>query len=185
MLPPNSPPAQCSPDRREFIKRTLAGSMLLGSTALLTACQKRAAPASEISRPAGLTVLDAPQFRTLAAFSQAILPGGGTDPAIAAVPYRIDQEIRFWSAKNQAQVQSLLALIEHGTRYFVFSWRSFNALSLAERRAYLRGWESSWFAFRRQAFQALRMMVFFYYYSQDETWKAIGYDGPWKEKLNQ
>ncbi len=177
----NLPAVQRSSDRREFLKKSLAGTILLGSAAFLTECRRRAAPASESPRPAGLAVLDAAQFRTLTAFSQAILPGPAPDPAVAAVPHRIDQEIGFWSAKNQGQIQSLLALIEHGTRYFVFSWRSFSALSIAERQAYLRGWESSWFGFRRQAFQALRMMVFFYYYSQDGTWKSIGYDGPWEK----
>lgn len=162
-------------DRREFLKKSVAGAVLLGSAGFLAQCQRRVTPAP---RPEGVTVFEAREFETLRAFCQTVLPAADT-PAAQAVPYRIDREIGHWSAKNQAEVKSLLALLEGGTRYFLYGWRPFSGLSADEGQDYLHGWESSRFDFRRQAFQALRMMAFFYFYSQDETWKVIGYDGPW------
>lgn len=168
-------------NRREFLKKSLAGTLLLASAAFLARCSRR----QETSRPAGLLILNGEEFKTLAAFSAAVLPGlGPSVPPVTAVPHRIDREISQWTPKNQSQVKSLLALIENGTRYFFFSWRPFSELALRERQDYLHEWENSRLAFRRQAFQALRMMAFFYFYSQDETWKAIGYDGPWVKPLS-
>ena len=119
------------------------------------------------------------ELSTVAAFSEAVLPGGDKTGAPESVPFRIDREVCQWSLRNQSQVRSLLALLENGTRYFLFSWWPFSDLSLDERRRYLLEWQNSTIDLRRQAYQVLRMMVFFYYYSQDTTWKAVGYDGPW------
>jgi hypothetical protein len=119
------------------------------------------------------------EFSTLRAFAEAVLPPPETSAPVIATCSRVDSEVGWWRAKNQEQVKQLLSLIEDGTRYFLFSWRAFSDLSLTERRSYLRQWESSRLAFRREAYQALRMLVFFFYYSQDATWKCIGYDGPW------
>ena len=162
-------------DRRDFLKKSLLGSLLLGSASLLANCKRRVVVAA---RPEGISILNITEFKTLTALCQAVLPEPES-PAGQAVPYRIDREISFWQEKNQAQVKSLLALVEQGTRYFFYSWHSFGELPKNARQDYLHGWESSRFNFRRQAFQALRMMTFFFFYSQDATWKAIGYDGPW------
>jgi len=173
---PESHFRSASGTRRDFLKKSLAGTVLLSSAGFLAQCQRRRGAAQ---RPEGASVFAVEEFSTLAAFCQAILPGPETSTAVQKVPYRIDQEVRHWEAKNQAEVKSLLALIENGTRYFFFSWDRFKALSLEDRRRYLRGWETSRFDFRRQALAALRMLAVFYYYAQDETWSAIGYDGPW------
>lgn len=166
--------------RRDFLKKSLLGSLLLGSAGLLANCRRRVA---EAPRPEGVSIFNVTEFRTLSKFCQAVLPDAQS-PAGQAVPYRIDREISYWQGKNRAQVKSLLALIEQGTKYFFYSWHSFSELPTQEQQDYLHGWESSRFNFRRQAFQALRMMAFFFFYSQDATWKAIGYDGPWIGKLN-
>lgn len=128
--------------------------------------------------------LTSQELRTVSAFSEVVLPRGDKTGAAESVPFRIDRELSQWSSGNQSQVRSLLALVENGTRYFLFSWWSFSDLSLDERRHYLLEWENSTIELRRQAYQVLRMMAFFYYYSQDATWKAIDYDGPWIKGLS-
>lgn len=167
-------------DRRDFLKKSLLGSLLFGSAGFVANCKQRAAV--EV-RPEGVLVLNVAEFRTLTQFCRAVLPEADS-PASQAVPYRIDREISYWQEQNRAQVKSLLALIEQGTRYFFYSWYSFRELPTQSQQDYLHGWESSRFSFRRQAFQALRMMALFFYYAQDATWKTIGYDGPWVEKVN-
>jgi hypothetical protein len=175
------PPAAGS-GRREFLRKTLAGAVVLGSAAFLARCT-----ADEPGPADGMLVLSARELKTLQNFCQAVLPaspaaGAPTDSSadpVLATPYRIDREISQWTPKNRAQMRSVLALVEDGTRYFLFSWRRFGELSAQERRAYLHGWARSEFRLRRTSYQALRMMCLFYYYSQDSTWKAIGYDGPW------
>lgn len=165
--------------RRDFLKKSLLGSVLLSSAGLVANCRRQAA---ESPRPEGVLVVNAAQLKTLSKFCQAVLPDADS-PSGQLVPYRIDRELSSWQEKNQAQVKSLLALIEQGTKYFLYSWRPFSELPAPEQQEYLHGWESSRFSFRRQAFQALRMMALFFFYSQDATWKAIGYDGPWVSKL--
>jgi hypothetical protein len=175
MQPPDSFLTIAASTRRDFLKKSLLGTLALGSAGFLAQCKRRV---TMTPRPEGALVFDAPQFKTLTGFCQGVLPASETQAA-RAVPYRIDAEVSHWSPKDQAQVKSLLVLIENGPRYFFFNWRPFVRLAPSERQEYLRGWESSRFGFRRQAFQALRMLAQFYFYSQDETWKAISYDGPW------
>jgi hypothetical protein len=153
--------------------------MLAGWALPLAACRGGPGQSSEAAKPEGAVVLNAAELRTLRAFCQTVLPGPAASRPVEAVPLRMDSEISFWAVKPRGEFRSLLGLLENGTRYFLFSWRLFSDLSEADRRAYLEGWESSWLDFRRQGFQILRLMAFFYFYSQDETWKSIGYDGPW------
>ncbi len=163
-------------NRRDFLKHSLTGTVLLGSAGFLSRCTGgRTGPAP------GLMFFSSRELKTLTAFSQAVLPIAETSSAVQSVPSRIDREVSQWSARNQSQARSLLALVENGTRYFFFGWWPFSDLSVEERRRYLLEWESSTIDLRRQAYQALRMMAFFYYYSQDATWLAIDYDGPWIE----
>lgn len=166
--------------RREFLKKSLAGTLLLGSAGFLARCNRaRIAPSGELAS------LDAREFVTLQAFCETVLPvSESVKNQVASAPLRIDREISLWSSKNRGQIKSLLALLENGTRYFFFSWRTFSELPQAERERYLRDWEESRFEFRREAFQALRMMAFFFFYSQEATWKALGYDGPWVKRAD-
>lgn len=173
----HDPPGR-SPNRREFLKTSLAGSVVLGAAGFVAQCTRQ-----ETTRPRDLIFLNAREFSTLAAFARGVLPTGAPD-AVNATPYRIDRELVHWSARGQGQARQLLALMENGTRYFLFSWQAFTKLSARELEDYLHGWETSSLDFRRTAFQALRTLAFFYYYSQDSTWKSIGYDGPWV-KLKQ
>ena len=162
--------------RRDFLKRSLTGTVLLGSAGFLSLCTGgRPGPAP------GLAFFGVQELNALTAFTETVLPAADTTGAAQSVPFRIDREVSHWSARNQSQVRSLLALVENGTRYFFFSWWPFSDLPLDKRRRYLLEWENSTIDLRRQAYQALRMLVFFYYYSQEVTWKAIGYDGPWIE----
>lgn len=159
--------------RREFLKTSLAGGAILSAAGFLAQCTSPETP----GRP-DLVFLNAREFETLTAFARAILPAL-VPGAVDATPYRIDREVARWNARSQSQVKQVLALVENGTRYFLFSIRPFRELATRDAQDYLRAWETSRFDFRRTAYQALRMLTLFYYYSQDAAWPSIGYDGPW------
>lgn len=63
-------------------------------------------------------------------------------------------------------------------------WRSFSRLDLADRTEVLHGWMSSRFGLRRAAFQAIKRLTLFLFYSWvptdgvNPTWSTIGYEPP-------
>ena len=57
-------------------------------------------------------------------------------------------------------------------------FRRFSQLGPQERDESLAGWMNSRFGTRRLAFQALRNLSLLGYWSQQETWPLIGYQGP-------
>ncbi len=62
--------------------------------------------------------------------------------------------------------------------------KAFSAMSLPQRTALLRSWETSRFNIRRKAFQALKRLALMLFYSltddksRNPNWPAIGYSGP-------
>jgi hypothetical protein len=56
--------------------------------------------------------------------------------------------------------------------------RRFSALTLQRQREYLDLWNRSEFLARRQFYFSARALVMIAAYSMDDTWAAIGYDGP-------
>jgi hypothetical protein len=61
---------------------------------------------------------------------------------------------------------------------FDFTFTRFTRMTAEQQDAVLRGWMTSRFALRRQAFLALRNLAFAGWYSQPEVWRTIGYRGP-------
>jgi hypothetical protein len=73
---------------------------------------------------------------------------------------------------------ALLRAVEWGPYLFDWTFARFSELDAAAQDASLRGWMTSRFALRRQGFQALKNLSFLGWYSQEESWRAIGYAGP-------
>jgi hypothetical protein len=71
-----------------------------------------------------------------------------------------------------------LWLFEWWPFLFELRFRRFSALDADARDASLRGWMTSRFAVRRTAFLALRNLALLGFWSQEETWPLIGYQGP-------
>lgn len=72
----------------------------------------------------------------------------------------------------------LLRLVEWGPVLFDFTFTRFTRMSDAERDASLRAWMTSRLRLRRLGFRALRNLSMLGWYSQDESWPAVGYAGP-------
>jgi len=72
----------------------------------------------------------------------------------------------------------LLRLVEWGPVLFDFTFTRFTRMGDAERDASLRAWMTSRLRLRRQGFRALRNLAMLGWYSQEESWAALGYAGP-------
>ena len=72
----------------------------------------------------------------------------------------------------------LLRAVEWGPCLFDWTFARFTSLGDAEQDASLRGWMTSRIRLRRLGFQALRNLSLLGWYSQDASWRAIGYAGP-------
>ena len=83
---------------------------------------------------------------------------------------------------DRAELVQLLGLLESRAANLALAGvpRRFSALSLPERERFLRGWATSWLPLKRKAFQALKRLAAFLYYTADGSgaWERIGYPGP-------
>jgi hypothetical protein len=160
--------------RRGFLR--LAGATAaLGALGQLRALPLRAAPPgaprffdpgeTEILTQLAERIVDsddpaAPRVRDTAAVA-----------AIDALCGRLDPEIA-------GQLPLALQLFDWGPWIFDWTPSRFTRMDAAAQDASLRAWLESRLALRRQAFQGIRNLCLFGYYSQPEVWPAIGYQGP-------
>ena len=93
----------------------------------------------------------------------------GVDRAIAGLPPAVRAEI--------AQLFALLALAP-GRRVFAGVASPWNEASADEVDAFLRAWQSSGWALKRTAYDALHQLVIAAWYANPRSWPAIGYPGP-------
>jgi hypothetical protein len=112
-----------------------------------------------------------------------VLPADGQNPGAdeLGVPARIDRELSFHSERLQSDMRDALLLVDWSP--LLTRLRRFTHLSDAARDAELRAMMTSGLAWRRSAFQGLKFLVVFFHYTQDASWPAIGYDGPWVKRL--
>jgi len=165
-----------SASRRGFL-RLLGGAAALGGLA-----QLRALPAAAAGAGAG-------QARFFAAREREILtqivermvdtgePGAPRVRDTRAVD-TIDALCLSLDADATAPLPALLRLVEWGPLLFEGRPARFTALDDAAKDAHLAGWMRSRFGVRRLGFLALRNLALLGYWSQDETWPLIGYQGP-------
>jgi hypothetical protein len=123
-------------------------------------------------------VLSRGELATLAAVADRVITTAEGTPTAreARTARRIDRELTFNEGTLVGDVRAALALIEYGP-FLDLHLRPFTRLDAAAQDAYLRACaESSW-ALRRSAFSGLRFLCLFFYYSDDRTWRSIGYGG--------
>ena len=90
----------------------------------------------------------------------------------------IDALCRALDPAVTAALPALVRLVEWGPLLFDGRLARFSTLDEAGRDAHLRGWMESRIGLRRMGFLALRNLALLGYWSQDETWPLIGYQGP-------
>jgi hypothetical protein len=111
---------------------------------------------------------------------EALLPGGEGFPSGVelGIPQRIDEEA--WAADDETRsdLSAALDLIEHAPPLIGVFGR-LSALDIPERtRALEAMMRHSWDVVAKSAI-AIRQLCLVFYFSRDETWAPIGYEGPW------
>jgi hypothetical protein len=123
-------------------------------------------------------VLTRGELATLAAVADRVIVAREDTPTAreARTARRIDRELTFNEGQLVGDVRAALAMIEYGP-YLDLHLRPFTRLDAAAQDAYLQSCaESSW-TLRRNAFSGLRFLCLFFYYTDDRTWRSIGYGG--------
>ena len=166
--------------RRGFLARG-AGTATLLAVGNLLGCQDehyRALAGGEY-QPG---VLATREFAVLRAVARRMVPRDGADPGAdeLGVAARIDRELGFHPPPIREDFGLALRLVEWWPLPLRFA--RFTRLFAAEQDAQLSGLASSDFALPRSAFQGIKFFVMLFHYSQEATWSAIGYGGPFVER---
>ena len=151
---------------------------------MLALSQLRAPAAANAATaiPTGLRVLSPNDARVLTAIADRIAyTGDASMPRFrdTAGLQVIDGALLQLPAETVQQLHYALLLFEYGPPIFDFRFSTFTSLSDAAKDTSLAGWERSRFMIRQLAFRALKNLSMLGYYSQDATWSAIHYSGPW------
>ena len=123
-------------------------------------------------------VLTAKELAILMAFADRVITPGDASPTPrdARVARRVDRELVFSDGRLASDVRAALALIEHAP-ILDFRLRRFTNLAPADQDAYLAQCAQSGWTLRRNAYSGLRFLCLFLYYTDDRTWRSIGYGG--------
>ncbi|MCC6640981.1 MAG: gluconate 2-dehydrogenase subunit 3 family protein [Deltaproteobacteria bacterium] len=164
--------------RRGFLVRSVWVTAGLGAGAL--ACGRGDARYAALL-PAGETPSQIPacEYAVLRAVVDRLVPEATDRPGAIAlgVPARIDRELAYHGPRLRDDVIAALRLVEWWP--LVTQGSRFTALEPAAQDAVLEAMAASRLAARRTAMQGLKLLTVFFTYTQEPTWAAIGYDGPW------
>lgn len=163
--------------RRSFLR--LAG----GAAALGGLAQLRALPAAAIgAAPAGGARFFADREREILTqiVERMVDTGEPGAPLVRGTRTldTIDGLCRTLDPSVTAPLPALIRLVEWGPLLFDGHLAAFSSLDDAAKDAHLAGWMRSRFGLRRLGFLALRNLSLLGYWSQDESWPLIGYQGP-------
>jgi hypothetical protein len=161
--------------RRTFLK-FLSAAAVLGSTAGIEGC------AGYPAAPDGLAFLDDKTHAVILAFADRIIPRSGAFPEGAVdldVVSYFDTIVSDQPPEIQKNMKSGLLLIEYGAPFFQFTFKRFTRMSDEERDTYLRCWENSRVPIFRGIFCGFKNLCCLGFFSNENIFPHIGYDGPW------
>jgi hypothetical protein len=172
--PPASHASRLALSRRGFLR---LGAASAGFVAL---SRLTAVPAEALAaEPGAAGFFDERETGILAALVERLAGAeeAAGDPRARAVA-TIDALCRTLDPALTGLLPTALLLFEWWPALLELRFTRFTRLAPEDQDASLRGWMTSRFAFRRQAFYAIRNLAFLGWYSQPESWGAIGYAGP-------
>jgi len=162
--------------RRRLLAAGLGGgSLLLVGSGLRWFTSGYQLQAGEVAL--GLSVKELCVVRALV---EVFFPASGALPSGVAlgVHQRIDEEVWAQPQPLREDLQAAIQLLEHGPLLVGFPGR-LSSLDGPEREKAFERMLASDQDVVVQAAVALKQMAHLFYYGHPDTWKAIGYDGPW------
>jgi hypothetical protein len=166
--------------RRKFLKETLTGVVFLSVSKLVPS---EALLAGELSQvPKDLGFFSPREYLIFEAVAERIigLPSPG-QPSIkdVGVASRADQFLAGADSEAQDQLHQLFTVFNAAFFTFLFDFRfsSFLNMSAPDKDSYILDWMTSKFGFRRTGFQALKRVALSMFYTDNRSWKEIGYEG--------
>src|SRR5262245_18150177 len=161
--------------RRGFLR--LAGA----TAAFASLAQVRALPAAAAAPQPGERSFDPTETEILTRIAERVCDTGEPSAPLlrdTGTVATIDAFCRSLDPALTGQLPLALRLFEWGPFLFDWTFTPFTRMSDAGRDASLRAWMTSRLAIRRQAFLAVRNLCLLGFYSQPETWRLVGYQGP-------
>ena len=160
--------------RREFLRRG-AGGLLLALGGVLPGCG-RAGGGRDDHR-----LLSDSERQVLQAICERFLPGGGRAPAASEIDVagKIERLLPELGPHAISDFRHLLTLFEWSPLLFECKLVRFTTLPPELQDQVIRGWAVSRLGFRRSGFAAMKRLAMSVYYTQEESWPAIGFPGPW------
>ena len=173
----SEPQLQHPMTRRGFLVRSagVSASLTLGACVPSQEASYRELLPSDAA-PASLPVRE---YAVLRAVAERMIPADAANPSandVGVVPM-LDRELGFHGPRLRHDLRDALRLVEWGP--LLTHLTRFTELPAEDQDQVLRDMMTSRFQVRRQAFLGLKFIIFFFYYTRPETWKAIGYEGPW------
>ena len=166
--------------RRKFLKQTLLGAAVLSASKIVPSSFLTAdgLPAT----PNDLVYFSPKEYLIMEAVSERLIgepsagQPAGKDVGVAA---RADVFLAVADEEVREQFHQLLSVFNAPFFTFLFDFRtsSFLGMSPVDKDSYLEDWMTSKFGFRRQGFQALKRVCLSMFYTEQRSWKEIGYEG--------
>lgn len=164
--------------RRVFLGRSLRAVGALATLPFVApACSK--APTAPV--PTDLHVFTAGEYEILSAVADTLVPRGGAFPLGASDVGLAERIDRFVATQDPAVVKGLrgaLVILEYGGGPLAGRMGRFSRMDGDARTAVFRALPHR-FGIARQIYAGLKQLCLFLFYCTDESWPAIGYDGPW------
>jgi hypothetical protein len=166
--------------RRKFLKETLSGVVFLSAAKLIPANLMFASEQDQV--PGHLLFFSPKEYLIFEAVAERII-GPATPGQVrtkdVGVAVRADQFLAGADPEVQGQIHQLLSVFNAPLFTFLFDFRmsSFLNMSPVDKDSYLEDWMTSSLGFRRTGFQALKRVSMSMFYTDNRTWKEIGYDG--------
>ena len=160
--------------RREFLRRG-GGGLLLALGGVLPGCRGNS------QEPDGGQAFSDSQRLTLRAICERMLPGGRRAPSAASIDVagRIEVLVAELGPGALSDFTRLLTLFEWSPFVFEAIPGRFSTLAPDRQTEVIHGWAQSRLEFRRTGFVAVKRLAMSVYYAQEESWRAIGFPGPW------
>ncbi len=166
--------------RRGFLGAGLVGAGALAFAAAWLKLDSQGYFDKSTPVDSALYVLTPHEFAILSALTDAVItpPPGGPSIEEAQTARRLDRELFFHKGgKLVSDVKSSLALLEYLPLAELYGAK-FTRLSIGEKDRFLRDCQSAAWMLQRQAYVGIRFLILFMYYTDDRTWRSIGYSGP-------